>query len=489
MVSFDFDNWAISEEVLSVISIELAIKYRVVPFSLENEALTLIVDEDFDAEKKEVLEFILSKRILTVVIGKDLLTNVIDRYYRKGIVKKDPLTDAIREEEDFSSEKEVMAIIGEGIQKGASDIHWETHSYGKELLIRYRVDGELVNHITTSQHRPSAKIISHIKLLAHMNIDQKRLPQDGRLSWNHYGKKYDLRVSSLPTIHGESLVMRILDREDMNLDMEGLGLLDGDKVKLIELLESSNGLLLVTGPTGSGKTTTLYASLNYRSQFDDKIITVEDPVEYEFSQFSQISVSANVGVTFASALRAMLRQSPDTIMIGEIRDKETAQIAVNAALTGHLVLSTLHSNDALSVVLRLLDLGMEPYQISAVLRGVVAQRLVKKLCEVCKQPYQPKEEELSLLDLNGKNSEEHVFFHPVGCQDCHYTGFKGRLGLFEVLPLDKVFSGLIYDKVSYTVLRNHVDHLSITTLKQCGVEKVLKGLTTIDEVVASIIVG
>lgn len=497
MITFDFDSCEISEEVLNVVSFELVIKYGVVPFSVVKDVLTLLVDEEFDEEKKETLEFILGRRILTVVVGIDLLNSAIDQYYGKangegvGLGVGEKGVGSVEGEGDVSSEKEVLGIINEGIQKGASDIHWEMQAYAQELVVRYRVDGELINRVGIAQHRSAVKIISHIKLLSHMSIDQKRLPQDGRLGWSYSGKKYDLRVSSLPTMHGESLVMRILDRDDMNLDMEGLGLLEGEGEKLRGLLGRGDGLLLVTGPTGSGKTTTLYASLNYRSEFGDKIITVEDPVEYEFSQFSQIPVSRGGGIRFASALRAMLRQSPDTIMIGEIRDKETAQIVVNAALTGHLVLSTLHTNDTVSAVLRLLDLGVEAYQIAAALRGVVAQRLVRKLCENCKERYVPKEEELRFLDLDCESEEigRCTFFHPRGCEDCHYTGFKGRLGLFEVLPVDKVLSGLIYDEVSHEELRKYVGLLGIGTLRGCGVEKVVRGLTTIEEVVAAVIVG
>lgn len=487
------NNWEISEETLGLVCIDLAIKYNVVPLSCVNDVLTLLVDEDFDGERKEVLEFILCKSILTVSVDKNLLDTLIERYYSK--IKKEGEHSCLRGskvlnvnvEEDISSEKEVLGIINEGIQKGASDIHWELQSYGLELVIRYRVDGELVSGEVISDRRLANKIISYIKLLSHMSIDQKRLPQDGRLAWSYIGKKYDLRVSSLSTIHGENLVMRILDRENLNLNINALGLLEGDLWELTALLKKQDGLLLVTGPTGSGKTTTLYAALNFRSQFDDKIITVEDPVEYEFSNFSQIPVSISTGITFASALRAMLRQSPDTIMIGEIRDKETAQIAVNAALTGHLVLSTLHTNDTVSAILRLLDLGVEPYQISAALRGVVAQRLVKRLCAFCKQSYIPSEEELRLLDLGLEESKGHMFFHSKGCEGCQHTGFNGRLGLFEILCLEKTFSGLIYGRVSHQDLKNHIQLLGISTLKRCGIEKIFMGLTTIEEVAASLI--
>lgn len=489
MISVDYSSWEIPKNILSLMPFDLVIKYRGMPFSLAKNALNLVVDESFDAEKKEILEFILGRTITPMVVDKSLIEKAIGHFYQP--VNEDSLPtvweSSTTAKPDVSSEREVLGIINEGIQRGASDIHWETQSHGKELVVRYRVDGVLVNCTMGMGRKPTAKVISHIKLLSNMSIDQKRLPQDGRLPWSYCGKKYDVRVSSLPTINGESLVMRILDREDMNLDVKMLGLLEEDMLKFKILLEKRDGLILATGPTGSGKTTTLYASLNFRNQLGDKIITVEDPVEYEFGNFSQISVSPSVGVTFASALRAMLRQSPNTIMVGEIRDNETTQIAINAALTGHLVLSTLHTNDTLSAVLRLLDLGAEPYQIAAALRGVVAQRLVRQLCSYCKQPYVPRIEELNLLGINYDNGRRHTFFHPKGCELCQNTGFKGRLGLFEILPMDKLLSRLIYDGSNFEDLQNYVQCLRITSLRECGIKKIFNGLTTIEEVVASII--
>ncbi len=478
-------GWEISEEVLGLVSFDLAIRYRVVPFSVMGDVLTLIVDEDFDDEKQEALGFILSRSILTIVVDGGLLSRAIDRYY-KGVKGQGDLVVG-GEEMCFSSEGRVVGIVNEGIRRGASDIHWEVGFYGRELVVRYRIDGEFIGDVIRLEGKLVLRIMGYIKLIAHMSIDQKRLPQDGRLSWDYYGRKYDLRVSSLMTVYGESLVMRILDREDLNLDINALGLCEGGMCRLRGLLEKPDGLMLITGPTGSGKTTTLYALLNFRSEFGDKVITVEDPVEYEFSNFSQISVSMDIGMSFSSALRAMLRQSPDVIMIGEIRDSETAQIVVNAALTGHLVFSTLHTNDTLSAILRLLDLGVRPYQISAVLRGIVAQRLVRRLCCFCKESYIPSEGELGLLDLSLGEGGEFIYFRSKGCEHCRYTGFKGRLGLFEVLPLEGGLSGLIYDGASYQDLEDYVRTLEFRTLKQSGVEKIMKGLTTIEEVVASLI--
>lgn len=494
MINLNYDSFRISEELLGVVSLGLVVKYRVVPFSLGEGVITLLVDEGFDGEVQEVLEFILGRRVLTELVDGDFICGVIDRY-SAGLEKKrvewgEGLGDGERLDlvgGGVFCEREVGGVVNKAIEMGASDIHWESQLDEQCLVIRFRIDGELVTVSSTLGFQLPPKVISYIKLLAHLNIDQKRLPQDGRLGWVYGEKRYDLRVSSLSTVYGESLVMRILDREDLNLDLEVLGLPTEDLDELKGLLEKPDGLFLVTGPTGSGKTTTLYAALNFRGRFDSKIITVEDPIEYEFSNFSQISVSAGMG--FAGALRAVLRQSPDTIMIGEIRDRETAQIAFNAALTGHLVLTTLHTNDALSAVARLLDLGIEPYQISAALRAVVAQRLVRRLCEFCKESYSPHPEAMQLL--NSLFSEpvdlpaESVFFRSVGCEACQYTGFKGRLGLFEILSLENELPKLIYEKASPEVLKNYAKSLGRLTLQECGLQKVLLGLTTLEEVAAA----
>lgn len=364
----------------------------------------------------------------------------------------------------LSTDENIELIINTGIQLGVSDIHWESHDHN-HLLIRYRIDGELVNKSYNNEYLSPIKILTRIKLLAGMNIDQKRLPQDGRMPWKFQNKNFDMRVASIAGLYGESLTMRILDREDLNLDLSQLGFIEEDLAILKKLLHYQDGLVLVYGPTGSGKTTTLYAALNYRRTFSDKIITVEDPIEYEFDTFSQIPVRSQLGMTFPVALRAILRQAPNTIMIGEIRDKETAQIAINAALTGHLVLSTLHANDSLSVLSRLLDLDIQDLQINSALRGIIGQRLVRRLCNHCKEPYFPSENDLFLLNQDPNNLNDLTLFRPKGCTQCHYTGFNGRIGLFEIFQ----------------------DNKTLTSLKQSGILKVLAGETTLEETMAAII--
>lgn len=476
------------DATLEKIPVELIKRYHILTLNEDSSQIRIAVDEKFDREVQEFLEFMLCKPVVPIIVDGKLIKDAIEKQY--GNIK-DPSSIELKPKEasrligDY--EKRVAKLINEGITRGASDIHWDCQAYGTKLLVRYRIDGQLIELNLVDEDWVALKIISHLKVIAQMNIDEKRLPQDGRLAWTCEGKKYDLRLSSLSTVHGESLVMRILDREDLNLKMEALGFSPQDWQKMEGLLNKPDGLLLITGPTGSGKTTTLYSALNYRSQFDGKIITVEDPIEYEFSHFAQIPVRATIGMTFASALRAMLRQSPDTIMIGEIRDKETAQIAINAALTGHLVLSTLHTNDALSAIYRLIDLGLEGYQIAAALRGVVSQRLVRKLCSLCKEPYEPNEEELSLLDFLEIEINQSTFYHGKGCANCHYTGFKGRLALFEILSITKKLSEFIDAGISPEDLKSHTEDLGITTLQESGMRKILEGLTTIEEVVAAIV--
>lgn len=382
-------------------------------------------------------------------------------------------------------EEAVRRIIDEGVAKGASDIHWERQP-GKDLVVRYRLDGELQKVELSEDFFEGIKVISHLKILAHMNIDEKRMPQDGRMSWTYKDKKYDIRVSSLPTVNGENLVLRILDREDLNLDIKELGFYDQEWEIVEMLLRKSNGLVLVTGPTGSGKTTTLYSALNFRSQFHDKIITVEDPVEYEFNHFAQIPIRTQIGLTFGNALRAILRQSPNTIMIGEIRDKETAQIAINAALTGHLVLSTLHANDAFSVIYRLKDLGLEIYQIAGALQGVIAQKLVRRLCEFCKEKYVPTEEALASLGLMARDTEKSIFYCANGCTKCRQTGFRGRLALFEILSITQELREIMGSPMNPLELKNNVKNLKWFSMKDHGRKRILQGLTTIDEVLVNV---
>lgn len=457
MKPFQQDNWSISYEAIKLVPEKIATKYHVFPLSINGDLLTLGVDDEFGFDSYETLKYLLGRDFETKVVEREWISESIEKYYQAESNSKNSYEVAepkvvfeTGSGNVSGTEGFVRELVDKGIQRGASDIHWE--SQGDGLVVRYRLDGELVEQ-KLEERREVKKVISHVKLLARMRIDQKRLPQDGRIKWDSAEKHYDLRISSLPTVHGESLVMRILDREDLNLDFESIGLLGENRKEFEKMLSKRDGLVLVSGPTGSGKTTTLYSALKFRNRLGGKVITVEDPIEYEFAEFSQIPVRENVGMTFPTALRSVLRQSPDTIMIGEIRDAETAQIAINAALTGHLVLSTVHANDGLSAVSRLKDLGIKPFLIASALRGVVGQRLVRKLCSHCNKA--------------------------TGCAECAGSGFKGRIGVFEVINIDDELSEAIGKGAEAHELRDQVNR---KVLIDDGLDKVEAGLTTVEEV-------
>jgi len=351
--------------------------------------------------------------------------------------------------------------------------------------VRFRVDGVLQEMQSPPKKLHSA-IVSRIKIMTgSMSIAEKRLPQDGRIQIKLGQKAIDLRVSTIPTVHGESVVMRILDKTSLLLGLPDLGFLSDDQAKFEKQINLPDGIILVTGPTGSGKTTTLYGCLNYMNKPDRKLITVEDPVEYQMSGINQVPVNADIGMTFPAALRSMLRQAPNIIMIGEIRDLETASIATNASLTGHLVLSTLHTNDAPSAVARLVDIGIKPFLVSSSVRAVVAQRLVRRLCPKCKVPAELSEYEMNMLRIeSGQLSEAHVM-HAVGCELCRGRGYKGRMGIFEIFIVDDEVRHMINNNASTMALRQRARELGMRTLREDGVRKVLAGMTTAEEVITT----
>ena len=377
--------------------------------------------------------------------------------------------------------KLVMQTLTEAFRLRASDIHIEPLE--TSVRIRYRLDGKLV-HVDTHPKKLLPAIIARLKVMSGtMSIAEKRLPQDGRIQLKMGDKEVDLRVSSVPSNHGESIVMRILDKTALLLGLPELGFFSDDQVVFEQLLGLPDGILLVTGPTGSGKTTTLYACLNVINKPDKKIITVEDPVEYELPGINQVMVKADIGMTFAAALRAMLRQAPNIIMIGEIRDAETANIAINASLTGHLVFSTLHTNDAPSAVARLADIGVKPFLIASAVRAVLAQRLVRKLCPICKGPAELSEKEMRALSLDSSRMTEATIFGPVGCEKCRGNGYKGRMGIFETFIIDDEVRSMINTGLTTTQLRRRARELGMRTLREDGIRKVLSGLTSGSEVV------
>jgi len=376
--------------------------------------------------------------------------------------------------------KLVNTIIVEAFRSRASDIHLEP--LGKVFRVRYRIDGVL-HEVKSPPKRLQASIISRLKIQSNMSIAEKRIPQDGRIQTSVGGKMIDLRVSCLPTNHGESIVMRILDKEGLRLGLPELGFFTDDQQTFERLIGLPDGILLVTGPTGSGKTTTLYSCLHFINRPDRKIITVEDPVEYLLPGINQVQVSKSVGLTFSAALRSMLRQAPNVIMLGEIRDLETATIAINASLTGHLVFSTLHTNDAPSAVTRLIDIGVKPFLVASSTRALMAQRLVRKVCRKCAAPYSPTESELRSLNIDPNNTQNATFMKGKGCADCSKTGYRGRFGIFEIFVIDDEARKLIYDRVASSVLRTRAREMGMRTLREDGARKVLAGLTSPDEVI------
>jgi type IV pilus assembly protein PilB len=378
--------------------------------------------------------------------------------------------------------KLVNTLIVEAFKQRASDIHLEP--LANKFRVRYRIDGVL-HEMKGPPKKLQPNIISRLKIQSNMSISEKRIPQDGRIQASVAGKLIDLRVSCLPTNHGESIVMRILDKEGLRLGLAELGFFTDDQQTFERLIGLPDGILLVTGPTGSGKTTTLYSCLNYINRPDRKIITVEDPVEYQLAGINQVQVQETIGFSFALALRSMLRQAPNVVMLGEIRDLETASIAINASLTGHLVFSTLHTNDAPSAVTRLIDIGVKPFLVASSTRALMAQRLVRKVCKKCTAPYMPSDAELRALAIDPTTVQGANFRKGAGCRDCNNTGNRGRFGIFEIFVIDDEARKLIYEKVSSAVLRNRAREMGMRTLREDGARKVIAGLTTADEVIKS----
>ena len=489
----------IPREVLDMVPGDVAQRYKVVPVFKNENVLTVAIGDPLDVDTLDGLRYVLKCNVEGVVAPPEEIEKAIANYYGRATgavegmlqeitegtlalpedVKKQLVGDENVTESDAPIIKLVSLIIMEAFRSRASDIHLEPMP--KKFRVRYRIDGVL-HEVDSPPKRLQSAIISRVKIMANMSIAEKRVPQDGRIQINVMGRDLDLRVSSIPTNHGESIVMRILDKAGIALGLPQLGFFADDQQIFERLITLSDGIILVTGPTGSGKTTTLYACLNTINKPDRKIITVEDPVEYQMSGINQVQVRADIGMTFSAALRAILRQAPNIIMIGEIRDLETAEIAVNASLTGHLVFSTLHTNDAPSAVTRMIDIGVKPFLVASSTRAIMAQRLVRKICEKCKEPYEPQEAELRLLGPAAKQLASAQLFHGKGCADCSFTGYRGRLGIYEIFLIDDQVRNLIFDQVSSTELRIKARELGMRTLREDGVRKVVAGITTLEEV-------
>jgi type II secretion system protein E len=475
-------------EVVALLTPELARRYKTVPVSEHDGAVVLAIADPMDFEAFDSLGFLLKRPVEFVCAVPDQITEKIERLYPLGLEELGKAANAEIEVEETGDDdapiiRLVSSLLVEAQNSRASDIHIEPLE--KRLRVRLRIDGNL-QEIQSPPKKLQGAIISRLKIMTgNMSIAEKRVPQDGRIQIKVGDKTVDLRVSTVPTVHGESVVMRILDKSSLMLGLPELGFLSDDQALFERLVQMPDGIILVTGPTGSGKTTTLYACLNYMNKPDRKIITVEEPVEYQMSGINQVQVNSEIGMTFPAALRSMLRQAPNIIMVGEIRDKETAEIAINASLTGHLVLSTLHTNDAPSAVARLVDIGVQPFLVSSALRAVMAQRLVRKLCNNCKQPAELSEYEATALNLDSAQIAKATPMRPVGCEKCRGKGFRGRMGIFEIFVVDDEMRQMINRNATTLQLRHRTRELGMRTLREDGIRKVLSGLTTAEEVISS----
>ncbi len=452
----------------------------------ENEKeIFVVVPEDYDPLKVEELRFRKGKDARLRVVTREEYANLIQKRLSEQTILVEEEEESSEESIDILFHKDsspavriVNTVLIKASSVSASDVHFEP--YEDETVVRIRMDGVLHDYtkIPPSLYQ---EVVSRIKVMAKLNVAEKRIPQDGKIRVRIGNKDYDIRVSVVPTVHGERVVLRLLEKTGSLLTLGELGLSPRDEEKVKGLAERPYGIVLVTGPTGAGKSTTLYAMLLHVKNPRKNIITIEDPVEYQIKGVSQIQVNPKVGLTFASGLRAILRQDPDIIMVGEIRDPETAEVAVQAALTGHLVLSTLHTNDAPSAVTRLKDMGIEPFLIASSLEGVIAQRLVRRICENCKEPYRPSEEEVRELGLPRGN---YTFYRGRGCEECLGTGYRGRIGIFEVLELDEELKKLINETQEAGRIREAARKKGFKSMLEDGIEKILKGITTSSEVLS-----
>jgi len=475
---------AINPEIVKEIPADIAKKYGVVPVVADEDSVTVALSDPMGYDAIDSLRYVLHGRdVQAVVSPRAEVQAAMAKLYASEEpadvqTRDDGYGDEAATGDDAPVVKLATMLITNAIKMKASDIHLEPME--KEFRVRYRIDGAL-RKMDSPPKRLQGAIISRIKIMSKMKISEKRIPQDGRIQITVNGKDLDLRVNSVPTNHGESIVMRILDKSNLSLGLPQLGFLADDQATFERLIKLPDGVVLVTGPTGSGKTTTLYACLGQINTPDKKLITVEDPVEYQMSGINQVQVNKDVGLDFSAALRSILRQAPNIVMIGEIRDEETAGIAMEAALTGHLVFSTLHTNDAPSAVTRLLDIGCKPFLVASALRAAMAQRLVRAICENCKEAYTPTEREIKMLGSISKTMPERMY-HGCGCDKCGRSGYKGRKGIFEIFKVDDTIERLIFDHAPATLLRQRAREMGMRTLREDGMLKVASGMTSLAEV-------
>ena len=494
----------IPPEVIAAIPPATARMYQCLPLEMHGDSLRVVLADPLNPAFVDEVGFIVRKELQVVVADPSAVVAAITKFYAEKAESFDEILGELHLGEDTVKELQATAgkeesadalanmanetpiirfvnlILYQAVQDRASDIHFEP--FEDEFKIRYRVDGALYEMAPPPRYL-ATPVISRIKVLANLNISERRLPQDGRISMSLAGKRIDLRVSCLPTKFGESIVLRVLDRGAVSLDLINLGMTPEVLKNVGDIIQNPNGIFVVTGPTGCGKTTTLYACLRAVNALDTKLITAEDPVEYDIEGIMQVPINDTTGMTFAKALRAFLRQDPDIIMVGEMRDLETASIAVQASLTGHFVLSTLHTNDAPGAVTRFVDMGIEPFLISSTLMGVLAQRLVRSVCSKCRSPFEPTENQLSQLKLSTFDMGGKTFYYGRGCDTCNDTGYKGRSGIYELLPINDAVRTMINERVPSTIMRQRAVEMGMATIRDDGLRLIFEGKTTVEEVV------
>jgi type IV pilus assembly protein PilB len=500
----NLEGRAIPPEAIEAVPAQIATTNKVIPlaFNKTSRELTIAMASQENFRAMDDLQSLMGYKVKAVVADPEQIDKLIAKHYQaaaesfsdvlKDLSSDDTLKelknrgesidlDSLKEAADSNPVRKLInLVLLQAIKDKASDIHFEP--FEDEFKLRYRIDGILYEMMPPPSHIGPA-ISSRIKVMANLDIAERRLPQDGRIELNVNNQPIDLRVSVLPTMFGESVVMRVLDRSNVQLDLDRIGLREDELQVLRQLIAKPNGIVVVTGPTGSGKTTTLYSALRELNDPSSKMITAEEPVEYDIDGIIQCQVRPEIELTFARILRSMLRQDPDTILVGEIRDKETAEIAVQASLTGHLVFSTLHTNDAPSSIARLLDLGLEPFLLTATIEGIVAQRLVRKICANCKSEYQPSEEQLMELELHPEDVAGKKFYYGRGCENCNNTGYRGRMGIFEIMVLDDDMRDMIIAHASTQLLRAESRKRGMRSLREAGLLAIFDGVTTLEEVV------
>ncbi len=496
----DLAGMTIPPSVIELVPESVARENFVLPLAQENGALKILLSDPSDYDTLTKLQFILNKDIQPVLAAREQIIEAINSHYGQSETESvdsmlqeftDTQIDFTETEATASLEgadesdapvvKLVNLMIQEAVSLRASDIHIEP--FADRVRIRYRIDGVLVERDSPPK-RLQASMVSRIKIMARIDISEKRRPQDGRIKVTIQNKHFDLRVSVLPTNHGQSVVMRILDRSNIQLSIKDMGFGEDDFKRFQNIIKRPNGIFLVTGPTGSGKTTTLYAALNELNRPDRKIITAEDPVEYYLPGVNQVEVRHHIGLDFARIIRAMLRQAPNIILVGEIRDKETAEIAVQASLTGHLVFSTLHTNDAPSAITRLGDIGVQPFLVASSVIAIMAQRLVRLVCPKCKEPDKPPADEIRAAGLSPQQAQQATFMRGRGCAHCNHTGFRGRKGIFEMLRMNSAMRDMTFNREPTQAIRRQARLMGMRTLLEDGVAKSVAGITTLDEVLS-----